>query len=66
MRFALGVVLVYQLASLYRHDDARRPDTDRALKALLRVARGYTTTPQLDIKRNGASPRRPARETTMS
>jgi hypothetical protein len=38
-RFALGAVLVYQLALLYRHeDDARGSDTNRGLKAFLRAA----------------------------
>ena len=38
-RFALGAVLVYQLALLYRHDDDElHPDTNRGLKAFLRAA----------------------------
>lgn len=37
-RFALGAVLVYQLALLHRHDDERRLDTNRGLKAFLRAA----------------------------
>ncbi len=36
-RFALGAVLVYQLALLHRHDE-RRSDTNRGLKAFLRAA----------------------------
>jgi Transposase DDE domain len=36
-RFALGAVLVYQLALLHRHDE-RRLDANRGLKALLRAA----------------------------
>jgi hypothetical protein len=38
-RFALGAVLVYQLALLYRHqDDSWGSDTNRGLKAFLRAA----------------------------
>jgi hypothetical protein len=38
-RFALGAVLVYQMALLHRHEDeARRSDTNRGLKAFLRAA----------------------------
>lgn len=38
-RFALGAVLVYQMALLYRHEDQiRRSDTNRGLKAFLRAA----------------------------
>ena len=38
-RFALGAVLVYQLALFHRHDDdARRSETNRGLKAFLRAA----------------------------
>jgi Transposase DDE domain len=38
-RFALGAVLVYQLALLHRHDDERRSEaTNRGLKAFLRAA----------------------------
>jgi len=36
-RFALGAVLIYQLALLHRHDK-RHPDTNRGLKAFLRAA----------------------------
>ena len=38
-RFALGALLVYELALLHRHEDAqRRSDTNRALNAFLRAA----------------------------
>jgi Transposase DDE domain len=38
-RFALGAILVYQLALLHRHEDEeRRSDTNRGLKAFLRAA----------------------------
>jgi hypothetical protein len=36
-RFALGAVLVYQLALLHRHDE-RHSDANRGLKAFLRAA----------------------------
>ena len=36
-RFALGAVLVYQLALLHCHDE-RRSETNRGLKAFLRAA----------------------------
>ncbi len=37
-RFALGAVLVYQLALLHRHDEQRSGTTNRGLKAFLRAA----------------------------
>jgi Transposase DDE domain len=40
-RFALGAILVYQMALLHRHEDAdeeRRSNTNRGLKAFLRAA----------------------------